>query len=156
MASKLPLEPLLRWSDAFPAAKSQPPGISAVEVAALIRSSHMGTDEFAVIDLRRGDYEGGHVAGSFQRHAQTFYDNLDSFHREFGGRRRLVFYCSSSKGRGPRCGGWYQDYLNEFTAHEENATEPSLPKPEVLVLEGGMKEWLKKFAKDSPDLIEYD
>src|ERR1700722_10287099 len=50
--------------------------------------------------------QGGHVRDSFQYPAQTFYDDLPSFVERFGNVRRVIFYCSSSKGRGPRCAGW--------------------------------------------------
>jgi arsenical-resistance protein 2 len=45
----------------------------------------------------------------------------------------VIFHCSSSNGRGPRCAGWYADYL---VAH--SLTEHS----EALVLKGGIKAWL--------------
>jgi len=43
----------------------------------------------------------------------------------------VIFYCSSSVGRGPRCAGWYQDLLDEA----------DIDSSQAFVLEGGIKEW---------------
>ena len=78
---------------------------------------------------------------------------------------KIVFYCSSSVGRGPRCGGWcvygfsvdflclyclstyrYQDYL-EANGDQTNST--------AYILEGGVKAWLEKFG-DQEDLVDKD
>jgi arsenite methyltransferase len=94
------------------------------EVAELIR--HSSESEYAVIDVRRIDHavsrslffcfatillicsyrKGGHVRGSHQWPAQTFYDDLDIFYEKFGDVQKVIFYCSRSNGRGPRCAGW--------------------------------------------------
>lgn len=52
---------------------------------------------------------------------------------------KVVFHCSSSKGRGPRCAGWYQDYLNE----------QSFKTSAAYVLIGGIKAWSEAY----PDRI---
>jgi len=111
------------------------------------RSDH----DLAVIDVRRHDHAGGHVAGSFKRPAHTFYDELDVFHKEFSGYKMLAFYCSSSKGRAPKCAGWYQDYLER---HTEASAGTAHMQPEVFVLEGGIWEWMK--FKEEAGLVEYD
>jgi arsenite methyltransferase len=121
----------------------------------MIRSSAWAEREYAIIDVRRNDHAGGHVAGSIQRHAQTFYDELASFHDEFGTKKKVVFYCSSSNGRGPRCAGWFQDYLNLIV---EGGEGREIAQPEVLVLEGGVKKWMKTFTQEdgAKDLVAYD
>jgi hypothetical protein len=153
-------EPLQRWWDAYPKEQSKPRCISPDEITAIMRTSGCGTapsDELAVIDVRRNDHGGGHVVGSFQRPAETFYDELDAFHEEFGGRKVVVFYCSSSSGRGPRCAAWYQDYLQKIVAGpDEQKARAKNALPEVLVLDAGIKGWLKKFQGIEDNLIEYD
>lgn len=48
-----------------------------------------------------------------------------------------MFYCGSSHGRGPRCAGWFADYIAERAAAE------GIPEsPEVYTLEGGIKGWI--------------
>ncbi|KDR83252.1 hypothetical protein GALMADRAFT_221165 [Galerina marginata CBS 339.88] len=129
----IPIEPppptcLLRWWDAYPAVKSSPPSITAEEVAQLILNPPSRSG-FAVID-------GGHVRGSHNWFAQTFYDDLPAFYEQFKNTSTVIFYCQSSNGRGPRCAGWYQDYLDKHDDHSSAA----------FVLKGGIKNWLSTFA----------
>lgn len=69
------------------------------EVADLIRNPELGEKDFVVVDVRRNDHvvgvlrssymsqadrigQGGHVRGSVQQPAQTFYDDLPKFYEE--------------------------------------------------------------------------
>lgn len=51
----------------------------------------------------------------------------------------VVFHCSSSNGRGPRCAAWYQDELNARGCETSRA----------VVLAGGIKRWAAVY----PDLL---
>jgi arsenite methyltransferase len=137
---------LLRWWDAYPTAKSSLLPITPGDVAALIRDKTKTKDDYAVIDVRRHDHGGGHVRGSYQWAAQTFYDDLPAFYEKFKDTKKVVFYCSSSAGRGPRCAGWYQDYLDAKGDQTNSA---------AYILEGGVKVWLSKFG-DQEDLVDKD
>ena len=82
--------------------------------------------DYAVIDVRRNDHgvhwflfffrfvvgslciQGGHVRGSSQVPAQTFHDDLVQFFDKYGQTKHVIFYCTRSRGRGPRCAGWYE------------------------------------------------
>lgn len=119
---------LSRWWDAYPTAKSSPSFMRAEEIVALKKDPASST-KFAVIDVRRGDHgvcilslatqalnflklepfclKGGHVRGSDNWAAQTFYDDLPAFYEKYKDTPRVIFYCSKSNGRGPRCAGWY-------------------------------------------------
>lgn len=44
---------------------------------------------------------------------------------------KVIMHCSSSKGRGPRCAGWYQDYLDQQNCKTSAA----------YVLVGGINAW---------------
>ncbi|KAF8656406.1 hypothetical protein AX16_002551 [Volvariella volvacea WC 439] len=98
--------PLLRWWDAYPTVKSSVGFVTSDELASLMRDSSK-TRQYAVIDVRRNDHGGGHVRGSHQWAAQTFYDNLPEFYQRFKNTEQVIFYCGSSNGRGPRCAGWW-------------------------------------------------
>ncbi|RDB15985.1 putative arsenite methyltransferase [Hypsizygus marmoreus] len=137
-AENAPTSPLLRWWDAYPTVKSTPSLISQDELADLVRSETGSQSDFAVIDVRRNDHAGGHVRGSDNWHAQTFYDDLPAFFEKYRNTSRVTFYCGSSSGRGPRCAGWYQDYLNETGTTTSAA----------YVLQGGVKAWLAKFGNE--------
>ncbi|PFH48233.1 hypothetical protein AMATHDRAFT_49679 [Amanita thiersii Skay4041] len=137
---------LLHSWDAFPKVKSSPPRLTPDEVVSLIRDPTKLSDNYTVIDVRRNDHSGGHVRGSHQCPAQTFYDELPGFFDKFKTSKKVIFYCGSSNGRGPRCAGWYQDYLDAVGAEH---------KSQAYVLEGGVKEWLTRFTGEE-DLVDYD
>ncbi|KAF5316606.1 hypothetical protein D9619_006263 [Psilocybe cf. subviscida] len=148
-AVEIPATVLAQWWDAYPVVKSSPSNATAEEVAELIRQANKQGDakrDFAVIDVRRNDHGGGHVRGSHNWHAQTFYDDLPKFFEEFKDTPRVFFYCQSSNGRGPRSAGWYQDYLDAHTGDHSSA---------AYVLKGGIKNWKATFAGQE-DLIDID
>lgn len=45
----------------------------------------------------------------------------------------------SSSGRGPRCAGWFQDYIDDIAKFNKRTNM------KVLVLKGGIKGWVKDF-----------
>lgn len=45
----------------------------------------------------------------------------------------------SSQGRGPRCAGWFQDYIEDIAKFGRKSTV------QVKVLKGGIKGWVKEF-----------
>ncbi|KAF8626489.1 hypothetical protein AX17_006545 [Amanita inopinata Kibby_2008] len=137
---------LLRHWDAFPTVKASPPPLTAEEVLSLIRDPSSSSTDYAVVDVRRNDHAGGHVRGSHQCPAQTFHNDLPQFFDKFKNTEKVIFYCGSSNGRGPRCAGWYQDYLD--TVGQERASK-------AYVLEGGIRGWLSKY-KGQDDLVDYD
>jgi hypothetical protein len=49
------IEPLLKWSSAYPNPKSMAARITAQEVAALLRDNTQTPADFAIIDVRRDD-----------------------------------------------------------------------------------------------------
>jgi arsenical-resistance protein 2 len=50
----------------------------------------------------------------------------------------VIFHCSSSKGRGPRCAAWYQDKLDEMNNNSSKA----------FVLTGGIDAWIQSFPDE--------
>ncbi|KAG6833283.1 hypothetical protein H0H87_009458 [Tephrocybe sp. NHM501043] len=138
-----PASVLLRWWDAYPKVKSTPGSISREELAShMLGESKLG--QIAVIDVRRDDRVGGHVRGSENWHAQTFYDELPLFLESHQNMDRVIFYCGSSSGRGPRCAGWYQDFVNE----------KGITSSTAYVLQDGVKAWLAEY-KDEAGLVEF-
>lgn len=74
--------------------------------------------------------------------AQSFYSTRLMWLEILGKVPYVIFYCSSSNGRGPRCAGWYQDMLDDVG----NKTSKS------FVLAGGIKLWAEKH-KDLTDHV---
>ncbi|KAL4077555.1 Rhodanese-like domain-containing protein [Scleroderma citrinum] len=138
-----PPETALRdWWIAYPAPSSEVPSLDCDDVATLVKRANK--EDYVVIDVRRNDRVGGHVRGSAQHPAQTFYDELPTFHKTFQEKKQVIFYCGSSNGRGPRCAKWYQDYLNEVGNTHSKA----------YILSGGIKEWKKRFGSDE-ELVDW-
>ena len=74
--------------------------------------------------------------------AHSFYHTRFSLAETLGTIPLVIFYCSSSNGRGPRCAGWYQDTLKEV----------SNTNSEGVVLAGGIKNWAVA-QKDLTDTV---
>ncbi|XP_006463605.1 hypothetical protein AGABI2DRAFT_194386 [Agaricus bisporus var. bisporus H97] len=136
---------LKQWWDAYPLVNSSPEAMTAEEVASLIRDPSKNVQDFVVVDVRRNDHAGGHVKGSVQCPAQSFYDDAPAYFEKFKDTEKVIFYCQSSNGRGPRCAGWYQDYLDSMGCSSSKA----------YVLAGGIKGWMGKY-KGQHDLMDYD
>jgi len=144
-ANSAPESALKNWWDAYPAPASPASSLECGEVADLIRNPELGEKDFVVVDVRRNDHAGGHVRGSVQQPAQTFYDDLFKFYEEHKETKQVIFYCGSSLGRGPRCAKWYQDYLDQQGNTESKA----------FWMLGGAKEWLLSY-KGQADLVDFD
>ncbi|KAF9225600.1 NAD(P)-binding protein [Gyrodon lividus] len=144
-AESVPDSALKNWWDAYPTPLSSPDALECDQVADLVRNLDAGAQSFAVVDVRRNDHGGGHVRGSVQKPAQTFYDDLPKFYEEHKGTKQVIFYCGSSNGRGPRCAKWYQDYLNQQGNSQSRA----------LIMAGGIRQWLSMF-KEQEDLVDFD
>ncbi|KAJ9619885.1 hypothetical protein H2203_008159 [Taxawa tesnikishii (nom. ined.)] len=94
-----------------------------------------GVGSLLIIDVRRTDYEGGAIRGSLNIPAQGFWWNRGILY-ELAYKADVewvVFTCGSSNGRGPRCAGWFLDYIRSIG--EEDM--------QVMTLEGGIKGWVK-------------
>ncbi|KZS95230.1 NAD(P)-binding protein [Sistotremastrum niveocremeum HHB9708] len=136
---------LLRWWDAYPPARCSPDLMSPSTLAEMIRIAELRSGHgYLVVDVRGEDHAGGHVIGSVQWRAQSFYDNLPAFLSAYGHIPKVIFYCGRSNGRGPRCAGWYQDYLEA----------QSITTSQAFVLEGGIVRW--KSDPSTQDLVEFD
>ena len=93
-----------------------------------------------IVDVRREDYEGGAIRGSLNIPAQGFWWNRGMLY-ELAYKSDIewvVFTCKSSGGRGTRCAGW-------FLEHVRNVAQNS--QMQVMVLEGGVKGWVKAGAE---------
>lgn len=97
--------------------------------------------DFIVVDVRRTDID-AMITSAINLPAQTFYLLLPTLTSILGKFPIVVFHCSSSLGRAPRCAGWFQDTL------------PPGSECEVFILEGGMKAWRARFGQGTQMIIE--
>ncbi|VUC22262.1 unnamed protein product, partial [Clonostachys rosea] len=136
------------WWAGFPDVRSECPRIEPEEVKQLLDDDPPakrldGKREFLLVDVRRTDWEGGTVSTSVNFPAHTLCPTRPAIYQlcKQAGIKKIIFYCGSSNGRGPRCAGWMQDYLNEVMETEMKA----------LVLKGGVKGWQKKYGSEYMD-----
>ncbi|KAJ8112156.1 hypothetical protein OPT61_g5414 [Boeremia exigua] len=122
--------PKPNWHDAFPAPRTTAAIITREDVLPALSSG-----DLLLVDVRRTDFEGGTIKGSLNLPAHSFYLNravlFDLCRR--AGVKRVAFYCGSSNGRGPRCSGWFADYIADSGDSQIQS----------LTLEGGIKGWVK-------------
>ncbi|KAI5456962.1 Rhodanese-like domain-containing protein [Mariannaea sp. PMI_226] len=123
------------WYSAYPAPRNtQPGGLAREELLKMMKAdgSVAGRD-FILIDLRRNDHEGGTIRGSINLPAQSLYPTIPTLYNAFraAGFRKVIWYCSSSRGRGTRAAGWFSDY----------AADQGDREMESLILLEGIKGW---------------
>ncbi|KEY68594.1 hypothetical protein S7711_05777 [Stachybotrys chartarum IBT 7711] len=135
------------WHAAYPAPRHQPGSLTRDQVLQMIIKSHeLGTrPNFVLIDLRRNDHEGGTIRGSINLPAQSLYPSIPALYGilKEAGVHKVIWYCSSSRGRGTRAAGWFGDYLADHNIDNGNM--------ESLVLAEGVKGW----ATAGPEYLEW-
>ncbi|POR31639.1 Uncharacterized protein TPAR_08136 [Tolypocladium paradoxum] len=138
------------WWASFPEPKAPCHRLEAADVMQLLESHASlgphGDRSFLLVDVRRTDWEGGTVATSINLPAHTLYQTRPVIYQlcKQAGIKTIIFYCGSSSGRGPRCAGWMQDYLNEVG-------EASIT---AAILKGGVKGWQKAYGSRMMDCYD--
>jgi len=122
------------WHAAYPSPISKPDIITRAETLHLLETATPGKD-FILVDVRRTDFEGGTIRHSINLPAQSLYPTLPAVYTLCSSVpvSKLIFYCGSSHGRGPRAAGWLQDFIDARGNTSMRA----------LVLEGGIKGWVE-------------
>lgn len=125
--------------------------IPCQEVADMMEAQSRGqpVKSFAVIDLRSGDYTGGHVQGSVNIPAadlirDVMSPGVDSSVQALQGVQCVIFHCLISRHRAPHCAKFYKKKLNQLGRQQE-----------VLILEGGYWVWKEQF-RGNPAFIADD
>ncbi|KAI0194281.1 Rhodanese-like domain-containing protein [Xylaria flabelliformis] len=137
MASEQP------WHAIFPPPKTtEPASLTREEVLDKLRAGSIGRD-FILIDVRRNDYEGGTVRGAINLPAQTLYPTIPTLYQLFknAGVRHVIWYCGSSRGRGTRAAGWFNDHIQDQGDKQMQS----------VILLGGIKGW----ATAGEDFVEF-
>ncbi|GAA97615.1 uncharacterized protein L969DRAFT_17624 [Mixia osmundae IAM 14324] len=113
---------------------TQPSSLSAEDVHAML----LANEDILVVDVRRTDFEGICIKGAVNLPAQSFLATLPALLPILSLHKVVLFHCGSSRGRGPRVAGWYQDALNEHNITVSRAA----------VLIGGINAWQERYAGD--------
>jgi len=104
------------WHAAYPAPRTtNPPSVSRAELRAWLKEGQTPGVNFVLVDLRRNDHEGGTIRGAINLPAQTLYPSIPTLYNVFSraGIQEIIWYCGSSRGRGTRAAGWFNDYLED-------------------------------------------
>ncbi|GAA6015048.1 hypothetical protein JCM11491_001640 [Sporobolomyces phaffii] len=140
------------WHAAFPTPTSSLANgtLASITPAALRdeinRQPRLEERDFLVVDVRRTDFEDAFIRGAVNLPAHSFYPTLDSLLPLLSSYKFVIFHCQSSSGRGPRTAAWYQDRLNERGI----STDVS----RGVVLEGGIKAWVKAFGSEDAETLK--
>ncbi|ETI25433.1 hypothetical protein G647_02206 [Cladophialophora carrionii CBS 160.54] len=104
------------WHEAYPTPRNQSPKVvTRQELRQWLQEGQKPGVDFLLVDLRRTDHEGGTIRGSINLPAQSLYPSLPTLLNlcQSAGVRTVIWYCGSSKGRGTRACGWFQDLLDD-------------------------------------------
>ncbi|KAF8904030.1 Rhodanese-like domain-containing protein [Mucidula mucida] len=135
------------WHAGFPTATSSAGRISPEDLHTRLGA---GDKDILVVDLRRTDFEivvdpsiDGFIKGAINLPAHTFYPTLPGLVPILSQFKEVVFHCQScsATSRAARASSWFQDALNEQGIPADKC------KP--LVLDGGIKGWLKIYKDNS-------
>ncbi|KAJ4004042.1 hypothetical protein NW766_011898 [Fusarium irregulare] len=138
------------WHAAYPPPMNKAPGaMTRHAVLDMLKDrNHIAGKDYVLIDLRRTDHEGGSIRGSINLPAQSLYPTIKTLYSLFksAGVQKVIWYCSSSRGRGPRAAGWFKDYLDEQDdVHMES-----------LILSEGITGWAKAGGEFAEWMDQYD
>lgn len=123
------------WHAAYPKPSNPAPAaVTAEEIRRRFDDGNLPGKTYLLVDLRRNDHEGGTIHRSINLPAQSLYPSLPALYDVVaaGGVTEVIFYCVSSRGRGTRAAGWFEDHI-------KSRGDSSLKS---LVLEGGIAGWV--------------
>ncbi|KAK7598585.1 hypothetical protein V3481_000208 [Fusarium oxysporum f. sp. vasinfectum] len=105
------------WHAAYPPPLNKTPAaMTRQAVLEMMKDSkNIAGKDYILIDLRRTDHEGGTIRGSINLPAQSLYPTIETLYTMFksAGVQKTIWYCSSSRGRGTRAAGWFQDHIDK-------------------------------------------
>jgi len=123
--------------------------ITGNELAELMSSDKVATEDYLVVDVRNDDYAGGNIKNSLnQPSGDAFLSSINSLVEKTKDVPLVIFHCGLSQQRGPQAARIY-----EQTRLSHDLLDGRDVPYEVKVLQGGFTEFQAKF-KDDPQLVE--
>ncbi|KAI4188803.1 MAG: hypothetical protein LQ348_003882 [Seirophora lacunosa] len=140
--------------------------ISPTSLSSLLLSPTTTSRTLAIIDVREGDYAGGHIRSSIHVPSATLDYRLPELVRTLKEKEKVVFHCALSQQRGPGAALRYlkererlrggvkvgEEGLSERQRDREGVVEgeggEEGKEQEVLVLDGGFVKWQERFGRD--------
>lgn len=137
------------------------PRIDRDQLAELLRKEPIDDPscKLAVVDVRDGDYVGGHIRGCQNVPSNTLDHRTPELVRKLGEKDTVVFHCSLSQQRGPSAALRYlrerkrllridtRDGDADGTGEKEKEGTAGAEQ-KVYVLEGGFSRWQEKYGED--------
>ncbi|ODQ67346.1 Rhodanese-like protein [Nadsonia fulvescens var. elongata DSM 6958] len=121
------------WCRSYAAPESTAATIDKSELKKDIEENPEG---ILIIDLRREDFEGGNIKGSYNIPAQSIYgyEGISKIVKlaESTKVNKVIFHCKLSRDRATRSAGWFQDYVKKHNIEDIQG----------VVLSGGILEWV--------------
>jgi hypothetical protein len=118
---------------------------TAAELINGLSGYHKYYDEIHVLDCRfEFEYQGGHIDGAI--HVQSPYELQAKYFEapENGSKICILFHCEYSQERGPSMWRLMRELDRKLKGYENF---PSLFYPEMYIIEGGYKQFFKKYPE---------
>ncbi|KAI9679517.1 MAG: hypothetical protein M1817_005539 [Caeruleum heppii] len=127
-----------------------PPGLSRDKLLEMLRvrdASPGSKPTFVLVDLRRHDHEGPTIKHAINLPAQTLLVSIPMLYSIFSaaGIKDVIWYCSSSRGRGPRAAKWFGEHIMSQEKNGGDQSGQSGEKNDGMTswtLEGGINGWM--------------
>ena len=113
-----------------------------------------GAKNLVIVDVRDGDYAGGHIKGCINVPSSVFNDGwraADGLLNKFKSvpePQTFVFHCMKSQVRGPSCAQRFVERINA------QGLPAGMPVPEVWILRGGYEGWEMRYHDADDGLVE--
>lgn len=85
----------VRQRESAPCISSHPSCLQ--ELSAIIKSNKLPRKDYLVVDVRDGDYIGGHITNCLNCPSATFADKLDALVRDTKDVPQVIFHCALSQ-----------------------------------------------------------
>jgi arsenical-resistance protein 2 len=162
-----PDQPQSSWTDAFPAPRSSPGGISNEELAQIVKTKQAGKD-YLVVDVRRTDFEVRHgqiyllinvqvqahiltcptfcntlqhyaIPSAINLPAHSFYPTLPGVLSILSPIPLVIFHCQS-------CGKPGSRGRRVAGWYQDALDDAGITTSQARYLEGGIKGWIEKYG----------
>lgn len=132
-----------------PVTLPEPPRVDPEDVAEQFRG---GATNLVIVDVRDGDFAGGHIKGCINIPSAVFNDGFDAIDQlidryKSAPTTSFVFHCMKSQQRGPSAAKRFVGRLND------RGLPAGMGVPEVSILRGGYEAWELRYSTDG-DMVE--
>jgi len=121
--------------------------ITATELRDIIKGAGKPLLDYAIVDVRDADYDGGNIPNCIHIPSLNFHGQVNELVEQLKSTSTVVFHCYLSQQRGPKAARVFSE------VREDILTPEQINQQEILVLRGGFCEFQERFKND-PELVE--